>query len=142
MLTCLCLTVSHIVQAVGPTTRTRPYRNDRIINAIRSLYFDGGANSVVTHFNDIFPSHHGPHGIVTREVPIPMVALVATAVSLFSHIQYHLANSSSSMQLYTSGVLVFSRPSSSPPMPSMMCIKATSTPLITRVLGTLTHSTL
>ena len=63
--------------------RTQPYRNDRIIHMIHVLYFTGGANSFSARFNHLFPTGYGDngHGIMKREVPIAMVALVATAVS-------------------------------------------------------------
>ncbi|KAN0125967.1 hypothetical protein V8E52_001174 [Russula decolorans] len=60
--------------------RTRPYRNIRIINVIRDLYFGGGAHSFVNCFRSQFPVHQGNDGVVLREVPIAMVALVATAL--------------------------------------------------------------
>ncbi|KAN0123161.1 hypothetical protein V8E52_003114 [Russula decolorans] len=60
--------------------RTRPYRNIRIINVIRDLYFGGGAHSFVNRFRSQFPVHQGNDGVVLREVPIAMVALVATAL--------------------------------------------------------------
>ena len=65
-----------------PTGRARPYRNDRIIRAIRSLYFTGGAGSFASRFSDTFPFRDGPDGVMAREAPVPMVALVATAVSV------------------------------------------------------------
>jgi hypothetical protein len=61
--------------------RSLPYRNDRIITVIRDLYFSGGTASFANRFKDLFPIHHGDDGKLRREVPIPMVALVATAVS-------------------------------------------------------------
>jgi len=60
--------------------RTRPYRNIRIANVIRDLFFLGGNSSFATRFRDDFPIHQGSNGVVAREVPIAMVALVATAL--------------------------------------------------------------
>ncbi|KAN0116523.1 hypothetical protein V8E52_005904, partial [Russula decolorans] len=60
--------------------RTRPYRNIRIINVIHDLYFGGGAHLFVNRFRSQFPVHQGNDGVVLREVPIAMVALVATAL--------------------------------------------------------------
>lgn len=60
--------------------RTRPYRNDRIITVIRNLYFVGGVRSFASRFGSRFPMHEEVNGVTTREVPVPMVALVATAV--------------------------------------------------------------
>jgi hypothetical protein len=59
--------------------RSRPYRNDRIITAIRALYFTGGPKSFAKQFQYLFPTYNTPKGEV-RLVPIHMVALVATAV--------------------------------------------------------------
>ena len=61
--------------------RTRPYRNIRIINVIRDMFFTGGTMSFANCFRDKFPTHQGNDGVVSREVPVAMVALVATAVS-------------------------------------------------------------
>jgi hypothetical protein len=60
--------------------RSRPYRNDRIIIAIRDLYFFGDS-SLVVRFGELFPLCQNEDGSTSREVPIPMVALVSTAVS-------------------------------------------------------------
>jgi hypothetical protein len=65
----------------GLAMRSRPYRNDRIINVIRSMYFGGGALSFARRFCYLFPTHAGHDGDINLEVPVPMVALVATAVS-------------------------------------------------------------
>jgi len=62
--------------------RTQPYRNARIITVIQGLYFDGGVNSVAHRFSSHFPMSPGPDGVRKREISIPMVALVATAVSI------------------------------------------------------------
>ena len=62
--------------------RSRPYRNERIISALRNLYFTGGNNSFASRFRYLFPTYQLREGTDTSlEVPIPMVALVATAVS-------------------------------------------------------------
>jgi hypothetical protein len=61
--------------------RLRPYRNDRIINAIRDLYFSGGHMSFASRCSSHFPSCDHCDNVTRREVPVPMVALVATAVS-------------------------------------------------------------
>jgi hypothetical protein len=60
--------------------RSQPYRNDWIITAIRDLYFTGGASCLATKYDHLFPIHEGDDGRASREVPIPMVALVATAM--------------------------------------------------------------
>lgn len=66
---------------LGPPQRTRPYRNRRIISVMRALFFTGGDKSFATRFEHLFPVHEDDNGVQTREVPEPMVALVATAVS-------------------------------------------------------------
>jgi hypothetical protein len=60
-----------------------PYRNDQIISAIRNLYFTAGyaTGAFACRFQGWFPIHQGDDGVMHQEVPIPMVALVATAVS-------------------------------------------------------------
>lgn len=72
--------------AHGIVRRTLPYRNERIITVIRDLYFTG-STSYATKFGHLFPTYQGDDGEVSREVPIPMVSLVATAVS---HVTLHL----------------------------------------------------
>jgi len=59
----------------------RPYRNAHIILVIRDLYFAGGISSFAYRFKSLFPTHTSNDGKVTRQVPVAMVALVATAVS-------------------------------------------------------------
>jgi hypothetical protein len=58
----------------------QPYRNDRIISVIQELYFTGGSGSFASRFDGWFPTYQGPNGDTRQEVPIPMLALVATAV--------------------------------------------------------------
>jgi len=60
--------------------RARPYRNDRIIRIIRELFFTGGRSSFAARFQHLFPRTQDRDGRITYEVPIPMVALVATAL--------------------------------------------------------------
>jgi Domain of unknown function (DUF6532) len=67
--------------AGGLVKRSQPYRNERIIAVIRDLYFAGGSASFTSRFGHMFPVHFGNNGRPSREVPVPMVALVATAVS-------------------------------------------------------------
>ena len=65
----------------GLVKHSLPYRNDHIITVIRDLYFSGGTNTFASQFKDLFPIHRGINAELWHEVPIPMVALVATAVS-------------------------------------------------------------
>jgi hypothetical protein len=55
--------------------RAKPYRNNRIIRVIRDLYFNGGKASFAHSFTYLFSNAE-----LDKEVPVPMVALVATAV--------------------------------------------------------------
>ena len=64
--------------------RTRPYQNNRIIAIIQDLYFMGGSTSFASQFDDRFPVSQDSNGVSRHEVPIPMVALAATAVSCLS----------------------------------------------------------
>ncbi|KAH8986506.1 hypothetical protein EDB83DRAFT_2535738 [Lactarius deliciosus] len=64
----------------GLVRTSLPYRNARIITVIRDLYFTGGSTSFVSRFHHLFMSHRGEDGVEHREVPMPMVALVATAL--------------------------------------------------------------
>jgi hypothetical protein len=59
----------------------RPYWNSRIISVIQDLYFTGGTSSFAQRFDSLFPTDEDHNGVVMCEVPVPMVALVATAVS-------------------------------------------------------------
>jgi hypothetical protein len=58
----------------------RPYRNSRVIDIIQDLYFTG-TNSLATQLVALFPESQDSSGATRHEVPITMVALVATAVS-------------------------------------------------------------
>ena len=104
-------------QASGPNglmMRTRPYRNDRIINAIRGLYFSGGAKSFVKQFQYLFPIYDTHKGEV-REVPIHMVALVATAVHcLFYLFVYVLCSLLSYLQAVCGNLRVVHRRTTDP----------------------------
>lgn len=65
--------------------RSQPYRNERIINVIRSVYFTGGASSFMRRFDHLFPRYRDGQGVMKTEVPDAMVALVATAVSILTY---------------------------------------------------------
>ena len=68
--------------AQGTPRHRLAYRNDRIFTVIRDLYFTSGiaSGAFSRRFQGWFPIHQGIDGVIRREVPIPMVALVATAV--------------------------------------------------------------
>jgi hypothetical protein len=61
--------------------RTKPYRNPRIISAIRDLYFSGGIYSFAYQHRAHFPMSENAQGVMVHEVPVAMVALAGTAVS-------------------------------------------------------------
>jgi len=56
------------------------YHNNRIITAIRELFFSGGATSFATCYRGRFAQVHEDSSI-SYEVPMPLVALVSTSVS-------------------------------------------------------------
>ena len=47
---------------------------------IHDIYFVGGLTSFAGRFGYLFPRHEGLNGVMIKEVPISMAALVATAV--------------------------------------------------------------
>lgn len=69
----------------GLVMRSRPYRNDRIIAIIRDMYFSGGAMSFARKFQYLFPTYETREGNISYKVPLPMVALVATALYATIH---------------------------------------------------------
>ena len=60
--------------------RSKPYRNDRFISAVSTLFFSGGPSAFVSRYHDFFPRLDG-----RSEMPIAMVALVGTAVRVLVH---------------------------------------------------------
>jgi hypothetical protein len=72
-------------------TRKQPYRNEWIILVIQQHFFSGGPVSFANEFKHIFPTSKDRNGVTVREVPVAMVALVATAVrSQFIYTAYQL----------------------------------------------------
>jgi hypothetical protein len=61
--------------------RKRPYRNDRIITILQDMYFSGGTKSFAARFEQMFKRFKEHDGTTSLEVPVPMLALVAMAVS-------------------------------------------------------------
>ncbi|KAH9060267.1 hypothetical protein EDB87DRAFT_1616839, partial [Lactarius vividus] len=59
---------------------TRPYQNDQIVTVIQELYFTGGNTCFAARFSHFFANTERGDGENQHEVPIPMVALVATAL--------------------------------------------------------------
>jgi hypothetical protein len=100
---------------------------------IRILYFAGGNSSFATRFYRRFPIGfgNGGYGESERQVPMAMVALVATAVSVFFLVWYvEKANASTSyMHLFMSGVLAVAKLWSSPQVHIAMFIMVISIPL-------------
>ena len=110
--------------------RSRPYRNPWIITAIRNLYFTGGHMSFAHRFRHLFPKEE-LNKVVKYEVPMPMVALVATAVCFRSTSYVHsmlTGGTFSCMLLSMSGVWEGSKLLNSPPIHTWTSIEATSTP--------------
>lgn len=105
--------------------RTCPYRNNRIITVIRDMFFVGGASSFAQRFQWLFPKYEVSNGEEVPEVPIPMVALVATAVSPLFSLCTTLMLYDSFMLRSTSGALEITNLRSSPQMHIWTCIKAT-----------------
>jgi hypothetical protein len=66
----------------GVPMRTWPYWNPWIIEVIRDLYFAGGGHTFINHFGNQFPTFQDDDGVVVCEVPMAMVTLVATVVSI------------------------------------------------------------
>ncbi|KAN0138015.1 hypothetical protein V8E53_004186 [Lactarius tabidus] len=64
----------------GVVKCSQPYRNEQIITVICDLYFTGYPMSFAVKYEDRFPLHRGDDGTASCEVPIPMVALVVTAL--------------------------------------------------------------
>ena len=62
--------------------RTKPYRNVRIVAVLRDLFFAGGSASFAQRYHTLFPTYYNGNGVMMCQVPMPMVALVATAVSV------------------------------------------------------------
>ncbi|KAH9013213.1 hypothetical protein EDB85DRAFT_2158401 [Lactarius pseudohatsudake] len=60
--------------------RTKPYRNMWIVDAVRTSFFSGGNSSFATRYKYLFPSSETHDLVTVYEVPIPMLALVATAL--------------------------------------------------------------
>jgi len=75
---------TEVVNNPKSTARQQRYRNHRLIAIMKELYFTstgvGGTSSFVQRFKDKFPTHMGPDGFIVPEVPIAMVALVATGL--------------------------------------------------------------
>jgi len=61
--------------------RTCPYRNIRIVNVTRDMFFTGGNSSFSNRFRSEFPISQDKNGAGLCKVPIAMVSLVATVVS-------------------------------------------------------------
>ncbi|KAN0113977.1 hypothetical protein V8E52_007126 [Russula decolorans] len=69
----------------GLPMRHKPYRNKRIVTAIRTLFFTGGTSAYAHRFDSKFPRFRGPDGALVREVPEAMLTLVATALYAAIH---------------------------------------------------------
>jgi len=68
---------------------SKPYHNAQIISVIWVLFFTGGTASFACRFQRLFPTYVDGGGVTLRMVPIPMVTLVATAVSVIIDFLHH-----------------------------------------------------
>jgi hypothetical protein len=105
---------------------SQPYCNSRIILAIQHLYFtaSGGSPSLATQFDDLFPGTTGDDGVMVPEVPIPMVALVATAVNACFPMHVNMSTEITSyLRPYMTGVPACSKPWSFQQMLILVFIK-------------------
>lgn len=84
-----CKLTSYQYGVKGVPMRTKPYRNERIVTVIRNLFFAGGSSSYAHRYDYRFPRYRSNDGVVVREVPVPMLALVATAVSVTHKLRLH-----------------------------------------------------
>jgi len=82
--------------------RSKPYRNSRIITVIRDVCFTGGGSSLANRYHARFPSFQGDNGLVVPEVPIALVALVATAVRAIFFTWLLCTCTNTNCQLYAS----------------------------------------
>jgi hypothetical protein len=85
------------VASNGLLWHSKPYRNPRIVKVIQEVFFSG-VDAFATHFDHLFLTHLGPDGEMRRELPVPMVALMATAVSC--SIIYSISTVLNMVQLY------------------------------------------
>ena len=121
---------------------THPYRNDWIVTVIRDMFFVDRAASFAQHFRYLFPTYEFAYGQEVHEVPIAMVALVATAVSLYFSLHIMLTLSSSCTLRSTSGATAITKSGSSQQMHIWTCIKATWIHWTIFGRGVKVHSTL
>ncbi|KAF8268602.1 hypothetical protein EI94DRAFT_1700100 [Lactarius quietus] len=72
--------------------QSKPYHNDQIIAVIHDVYFtnNGGKSPFATRYKYLFQQTKDD-GETTYEVPIPLVALVATALYVTLH-EWHTGN--------------------------------------------------
>jgi hypothetical protein len=90
--------------------RSKPYRNDRIVVVMKTTFFTGGSSSYAHRYADKFNIFTGTDGVAKREVPKPMVALVATAVRARYQTVFILIKYLSYMRPSASGARAFIRP--------------------------------
>lgn len=69
--------------------RTKLYRNERIVTVMRNSFFVGGTLAYAHRYYHKFPKFRGNDGVLVCEVPAPMLALVATAVSATHQHKHH-----------------------------------------------------
>lgn len=69
--------------------RTKLYRNQRIVAVLRNSFFVGGTSAYAHRYFHKFPRTRGTDGVIACEIPVPMLALVATAVSATQQHGHH-----------------------------------------------------
>ncbi len=75
----------------GLLWHSKPYRNPHIVKVIQEVFFTE-VDAFAMHFDHLFLTYLGPNGEMRCKLPIPMVALVATAVScsiIYKHSAKH-----------------------------------------------------
>lgn len=107
--------------------RSKPYWNPWIVDVIQDAFFRG-SSPFSSRFNYLFPTTETLDGVTIPEVPVPMVALVATAVSPCSQMCASLLTRvASCMPRSMSGVLASNCSLNFQQTRIWMSIKATST---------------
>jgi len=85
-----CLTLCHQTRNPELVKRSLLYHNKWIIAVLYKSFFSGGMSSFMTRFDRLFTStSQDAISPVCCQVPLPMVALVATAVSWKSNLFLH-----------------------------------------------------
>jgi hypothetical protein len=90
---------------------------------IYQLYFSGGSTSFASEFKHHFLTSKDHNGVIIHKVPVPLVALVATAVRCHVHRPSVSTHYCRSMPHSMSGILVNDAQLNFPQIPSLIHIK-------------------